>query len=137
MQLVFITKHLITQLVSAFKDILEMVLSVSHSEQPLGKVNDWRSLHNLQDYTRYNLFDYHFTFNYVTNQGDCFMHSDCSWDKKCVLVPLPISHPHSGSIFAYQCVTRLQDNNNSGENKSGNRKGMYLLKCVARAFYWI
>ena len=72
------------------------------------------------------IFHCNFKFNYVTNEGDCFMHSDCSWDKKCVLVPLSISHPNSGSIFAYQCVTRLQDNTNTGEKERGKWKGMCM-----------
>ena len=41
------------------------------------------------------------------------MHSDCSWDKKCVLFPLPISQPDSGSIFAYKCVMRAVYDNNA------------------------
>ena len=40
MRIVFITELLITPHVSVLKDILEMVLSVSHSEQLFGKVND-------------------------------------------------------------------------------------------------
>ena len=47
------------------------------------------------------------------------MHSDCAWDKKCVLAPLPLSHPDSGSIFVYKCITRLQYNNNEDLRKKG------------------
>ena len=48
------------------------------------------------------------------------MHSDCAWDKKCVLAPLPLSHPDSGSIFVYKCITRLQYNNNEDLRQKGN-----------------
>ena len=41
-----------------------------------------------------------------TKKGDCMKHPDCPWDKKCVLFPLPVSHPESGSIFAYRCILR-------------------------------
>ena len=47
------------------------------------------------------------------------MHSDCAWDKKCVLAPLPLSHPDSGSIFVYKCITRLQYNNNEDLRQEG------------------
>ena len=47
------------------------------------------------------------------------MHSDCAWDKKCALVPLPLSHPDSGSIFVYKCITRLQYNNNEDLRRKG------------------
>ena len=47
------------------------------------------------------------------------MHSDCAWDKKCVLAPLPLSHPDSGSIFVYKCITRLQYNNNEDLTRKG------------------
>ena len=47
------------------------------------------------------------------------MHSDCAWDKKCVLAPLPLSHPDSGSIFVYKCITRLQYNNNEDLRQKG------------------
>ena len=49
-------------------------------------------------------------FIYVTNPGDCYKHSDCLWDQKCVLTPVPIVRPNSGSIFTYSCVNRTQDN---------------------------
>ena len=45
-------------------------------------------------------------FVYNTNEGDCVLHSDCPWDKKCVLLPLPVSHPDTGSIFVYKCEMR-------------------------------
>ena len=51
------------------------------------------------------------------------MHSDCAWDKKCVLAPLPLSHPDSGSIFVYKCITRLQYNN----NEDLRQKGIYNI----------
>ena len=47
------------------------------------------------------------------------MHSDCAWDKKCVLAPLPLSHPDSGSIFVYKCITRQQYNNNEDLRQEG------------------
>ena len=53
------------------------------------------------------------------HQGDCLLHSDCAWDKKCVLAPLPLSHPDSGSIFVYKCITRLQYNNNEYLRQEG------------------
>ena len=47
------------------------------------------------------------------------MHSNCAWDKKCVLVPLTVSHPDSGSIFAYQCVMRDRYNNDADPTEKG------------------
>ena len=55
------------------------------------------------------------------------MHSDCAWDKKCVLAPLPLSHPDSGSIFVYKCITRLQYNNNEDLRQDGKFNILKIL----------
>ena len=63
------------------------------------------------------------------------MHSDCAWDKKCVLAPLPLSHPDSGSIFVYKCITRLQYNNNENLRQEGKFDGLSIFNIVSMMYH--
>ena len=47
-----------------------------------------------------------FLFIWITNQGECYKHRDCSWDEKCVLTPLPVLNINSGIIFTFGCIKR-------------------------------